>query len=253
MKKVLSCFLSCIMMMSCVAMAAPQQTIDAEQQNKNVDLALLGQAELQQVYEDAVQADTGVPQYAELSNEEGDIYHVRMVELPQAQTMSIDEDGIVNYSKSYIATITNDSVVPYYIDGTKTQNNVWDSTGTVSTYLTIYYSENPGAAVPSGNNMIRLTRVTGGWNIADSGVTLSNRGVRVTNWSMANGGCQNRLSSVNSHTFDISYGSSVCPWLEMTRANPAAVKAQTEVTINRGSSSWKFTMPMLNVYNSPPL
>lgn len=249
MKRVLRCFLSCIMMMSCVAMAAPQQTIDAEQQNKNVDLALLGQEEFQQVYEDAVQADTSVPQYAELSNEEGDIYHVRMVELPQAQTMSIDEDGIVNYSKSYIATITNDSVVPCYIDGTKTQNNVWDSTGTVSTYLTIYYSENPGAA-PNGNDMIRLTRVTGGWNIADSGVTLSNRGVKVTNWSWANGGCQERLSSVNSNTFNITYGSSVCPWIEMSPANTAAIKAGTTVKINRGSSSWTFAMPPLNVYQA---
>lgn len=121
----------------------------------------------------------------------------------------------------------------------------WDSNYSVKAYSTIYWT----VTDINGNGSIYLTKVTGGWVIDDTSVSLSNRNVLIgqTGTNAYNGEYANQGKSIklSTNSFNISVNYNWAP-VKITD-KMYKVGANSNVTLKRGTgSSW--TLSLVNNY-----
>lgn len=106
-----------------------------------------------------------------ISDEDGNIYDIDMFEYAPAATVSGD-----THTKTFVYSTEAEYITPR---ASSTQTNAgWDSSVSVYGYLTITYN--------TSQSQYLLTGVSGGWDIADSYVTITDRYVAYTCQYFAN-------------------------------------------------------------------
>jgi len=117
----------------------------------------------------------------------------------------------------------------------------WDSSGGVKAYSTVYYSVTYKDSVPYQD----LSKVTGGWSVSDSSISLSNRKVDLgqSGGSLCGGVTQKKSFTPSGNTFSYPAPSSWCA----VSSQVGSIGANTSVTLKRGSSStWTLSLPNRN-------
>ncbi|MBO0588364.1 MULTISPECIES: hypothetical protein [unclassified Sporosarcina] len=156
----------------------------------------------------------------------------------------IDADGneITSYATTYFVPITEDDLEAtagtLAAGGTSTSGDKSDSTFSATGITTMHYTV---VTDDSGNQYYKWSRQTGTWQALTSGITFSNRSVKLNQlgYPIGGGGLVNPTKTESvSHSYDInvaSYG-----WVSIFRGGSSIFGAKPKVTLTRGSSNWVF-------------
>lgn len=116
-------------------------------------------------------------------------------------------------------------------------NSTSGASYSVRSYSTIYWENK----TTNGVSYARLTRVTGGWTILDSSVSISNRKVEYGQTPLTN---ESDTKNPTTNTFNYY---TPTDWGWENDGSYIAIGATTYVTIKRGTSSW--VQKLQNMYN----
>lgn len=180
--------------------------------------------------EDAIESNIE----AELKNSYGETYSVKIFEVANSFD-KIDDANILNdeFSKTYLISLEDK-----YIQALSGNNykEKWDSSLGVKADLTVYY--NTKGTTPEE---YLLTKVSGGWTIADTSISLSNREVYYVSEGSFPQPVYNQHSTKTPTTNSFNYNTGFTKYVA---EDFSLVGATSKVTLKRGTSStWTLTLP----------
>lgn len=192
--------------------------------------------DLDVLYERAVKGITDYPVRqgvkATLTDDNGNMVNLPIISTTQhlRDTKLPDQTIKAEYATTFFA------VVP--LGSGQENDHGYDSSISVKAYSTIYWSINDGKHL--------LTRVSGGWTILDSLVSISNRSVTMsTNGWLKLGSPTGYIQQVTTkyptgNTFDYTTPTSWVP-VTMTGGTPkCSLGASQQVTLHRTTETWTF-------------
>ncbi|MBN2794481.1 MAG: hypothetical protein JXR88_03675 [Clostridia bacterium] len=172
-----------------------------------------------------------------LKNEKG--AEIPMKILKTAQVIELNNSKLFtrntkqDIAVTVVAVVDESAYQSRSSSGTITESD-WDATKGVKAYCTIYYTQNSSA-----DDRYLLTKVTGGWNVEDSSIRISNREVDYACKGWAPGGYNNSQEGEISSpglTFSKNTGFS-------TYVTDDIIACNTRCTLKRGTSStWSLSI-----------
>ncbi|WP_342436672.1 hypothetical protein NSS79_25570 [Paenibacillus sp. FSL L8-0436] len=149
----------------------------------------------------------------------------------KVKAVKIDEKIVDTFSTTSFAILA---------DGSKNETK-WDSSGGVVAYSTVNYD------TLTQNNIkhYKLVSVTGGWNIHDSSINLSNRTVTYGATGNSLGGGPYLSQIGGPHSISVNAFSFAAPTSWYYIAQPSStIGVTSQVTLSRNSSTWQLLFPL---------
>lgn len=168
---------------------------------------------------------------ATLTNEYGDSYTVKVIEMSDVQIMTNSEEG---FSQTVVIDLTPENLIA----NNSNTRSAWDSTSSVRATLTVSW----GFKNSGGITLVKVNSVSGGYTISQSGVQVTSASLNVgtSGWSdtSANGN--------SPKYYNVSSSFSVNPGFTHYVTTSGYSGANITLGINRGGTSW--TLYLQNNY-----
>lgn len=144
------------------------------------------------------------------------------------ETAQILEEN--NDEQLIAVTVFHDLYINNKLQGDKGDSK-WDDSSGVQAYSRVYYKTKTEGNRPYG----KLTKATGGWNVADPSISLTNRIVRYGTIGWPAGDSQSVTKYPSNNSFNYNAPSN---WQYVNMNAMYQIGVNSTVTLKKGSSSW---------------
>ncbi len=223
---------TCLSVLMCLIVNIP---IYASENTSDIDRMF------KKAYMNASNVDT---KYATLISPTGEKSIVKMFSYQTEPKYNINGDSQGEKSQTYVVSLEDQYIYP--LSSGNQSREEWDETGGIRAYLTIYYTVSHSSGQGDG---YLLTRVKGGWERADTSLSLTNKEVLYT--------CK---EGINPDQYEEKYPSGLTFSYSTGFTEPAHEQAfdatcgaTSMIDISRSSGKWSLwvTNAVLNEGNMP--